>query len=397
VSLETRYPPADRGTVVVWGLLAGSPFGGMTWQVLHHLVGLRRLGFDVWYVEDSDTPWMRPGDLGPADDPGLNAAWVARALARIDLADRWILRVPATEDTLGHPRERLDRLYREADAVFNLCGANWLLDRHDAIETLVLLETDPVSLQAHLSEGEPVLAEQVARYSQLFTYGQNIGRPGCLVPTAGLEWIPTRPPVVVDWWANGPPPAGGALTTVASWGDHEAGKDVSLDGKVYRWRKDVAFAPYLDLPSQAPLPLEMALARVQADDRRRLEGHGWRLRPAADLTDPDAYRAFVQASLGEFTIVKEQYSRTRSGWLSDRSACYLASGRPVISESTGAEELVPAGEGLLTFTDPDGAVAGMEAVAADPASHSAAALELAHEHFAAERVLREVAERVGLL
>jgi hypothetical protein len=388
----------DKGTVVVWGLLANSPFGGMTWQVLHHLEGFRRLGFDVWYVEDNDTPWMRPGDLILADDPAPNAAWTARILEGIGLGDRWILRVPQTEDTLGHPRERLSRLYCEADAVFNLCGAHWLLDRHDAIETLVLLETDPVSLQVYLAEGEPLLAEQVARYAHLFTYGQNIGRPGCPVPTGPLEWIATRPPVVVDWWADGPPAANRALTTVGTWGRHDlAGKDVSYNGETYRWRKDLAFAPYVDLPRRARLPLEMTLARLDPADERRLRDHGWRVRPAAAVTDPDAYRKYVRRSLGEFTVVKEQYSRTRSGWFSDRSACYLAAGRPVVTESTGVEDYLPAGEGLLTFTDADRAVAAIEAVASDPDAHAAAALEIAHEYFAAERVLRAVAERVGLL
>ncbi|HWE13456.1 MAG TPA: hypothetical protein VG365_08095 [Solirubrobacteraceae bacterium] len=393
------YPPANRGTVVLWGLLANSPFGGMTWQVLHHLVGLRRLGFDVWYVEDSDTPMLRPGDLEIAEDPEQNAAFTAAILARIGFEDRWILRVPYSEETLGQPRARLDRLYREADAVFNLCGAHWLLDRHDAIEMLVLLETDPVSLQVHLASGDPVLAEQVGRYAHLFSYGQNLGRRCCPVPTGGVHWQPTRPPVVLDWWAGGPPPRDASVTTVATWGDHGAGKDVSWDGASYRWRKDVAFAPYLDLPARAPLPLELALARLGPDDEHRLQERGWRLRSASTLREPDAYRGYVRSSLAEFTPVKEQYTRTRCGWMSDRSVCYLAAGRPVVCESTGAEDHVPVGAGLLTFTDADadGAVAALEQVAADPEYHGNAARDLAREHFAAERVLGAVAERVGLL
>lgn len=382
--------------VVVWGLLASNPFGGMTWQVLQHLEGLRRLGLDVWYVEDADTPWLRPGDLELADDPRPNADWAARAMASIGLEDRWILRVPSTEETLGHAPERLARLYREADAVFNLCGSHWVLDRHDEIGTLVLLETDPVSLQVHLDGGDPVLAEQVGRYAHLFTYGQNIGRSGCSVPTGGVQWHGTRPPVVTDWWSDGPAPHG-ALTTVASWGDHGAGKDVSFGGATYRWRRDLAFAPYLDLPARAPVALEMALARVGAQDEARLRAHGWRVAPAAALADPADYRDYIRRSLGEFTVTKEQYTQTCSGWLSDRSACYLAAGRPVVTESTGAEDHVPAGAGLLTYRDADGALAAIESVAAAPQRHADAARELAREHLEAERVLREVCETVGLL
>lgn len=386
-----------RPPVVVWGLLANSPFGGMTWQVLHHLEGLRRLGFDVWYVEDNDSPLLRPGDLGLAEDLTPNVRWLERTLAGIGLEDRWILRLPGSEDTLGHPRERLDRLYREAVAVFNLCGAHWVLDRHEAIERIVLLETDPGSLQVHLAHGNDGLAAQVGRYSHLFTYGANIGREDCPLPTGGFDWIPTRPPVVVDWWSDGPVPDESALTTVATWGDHGAGKDVEWNGERWRWRKDVAFEPYRDLPARAPLPLELALQRIDPGEERRLRGEGWRVRSAADLMDPAAYRDYVRGSVGEFTAVKEQYTRTRSGWVSDRSACYLAAGRPVVSESTGAEEHVPAGAGMLTFADPDEAAAAIEAVAADPRGHGEAAKELAREHFEAERVLRDVCERVGIL
>lgn len=387
-----------RPPVVVWGLLANSPFGGMTWQVLHHLEGLQRLGFEVWYVEDNDTPLLRPGDLELADDVAANVRWLERTLAGIGLQDRWILRLPGSEETLGHPRGRLDRLYREAAAVFNLCGAHWVLDRHaEAIERLVLLETDPGSLQVHLAHGNEGLAEQVGHYSHLFTYGANIGREDCPLPAGGFDWLATRPPVVTDWWSDGPVPEEGALTTVATWGDHGAGKDVEWEGERWRWRKDVAFAPYRGLPARSPLALELALQRIAPEEERRLRAEGWRVRSAGGLLEPGAYRGYVHASLGEFTAVKEQYTRTRSGWVSDRSACYLAAGRPVITESTGAEAHLPAGEGLLTFTDLDGAAAAVEAVAADPRGHGEAAKELAREHLDAERVLRDVAERVGIL
>jgi len=374
--------------VVVWGLLANSPFGGMTWQVLHHLEGLQRLGLDVWYVEDNDTPHMADGGV----------AWARRALASIGMADRFIMRVPATEEVIGATAEQLARLYREAGAVFNLCGSHWVLDgRHDEIETLVLLETDPVSSQVHLAGGDPLLREQVERYAQRFTYGQNIGDADCPVPTCGVDWIPTRPPVVVDWWANGAGRVGtGAMTTIATWGDHGAGKDVAIGAATYRWRKDVAFAPYLDLPRRTRLPLELALARAGEDELEDLAARGWRLRQAAAFDEPHAYRAYVHASLGEFTAVKEQYVGTRSGWMSDRSVCYLAAGRPVVTESTGAERHVPAGEGLLTFADAEQAAAALEDVAADPLRHGAAARELAHEYFAAERVLGDIVAKVGL-
>jgi hypothetical protein len=392
------YPPPTRGEVVVWGLLASYPFGGMTWQVLHHLAGLRQLGFDVWYVEDSDEPvydvttyWLT------SEVPQHNLTYLANAMAAVGLEKRWVLRHPDTDRCSGATdSDGLRELYRRARAVFNVCGSHALRPEHDEIPLLVYLETDPVWSQVSLTQGDEDLTEIVGRHDVLFTYGANIGRSDCIIPTAGLTWHPTRPPVVVDWWAPRPgAPTVDALTTIANW--QHSGKDVVWQGETYQWRKDVAFEEYLNLPQRSRLPLELALGAISDEESAFLRERGWRVVPSLGVADPGAYRDYVAGSLGEFTVTKDQYVRTRSGWFSDRSVCYLAAGRPVVTQDTGAETWIDVSEGLLFFDSPETALAAIDDVAGDAQRHGGAAQEVAREFFEARKVMGDVARLCGLL
>jgi hypothetical protein len=389
-------PPATRGVVVLWGLLASFPFGGMTWQVLHHLAGLRRLGFDVWYVEDSDRPLYSATSYLITEDCRDNIAYLAGYMDALGLGDRWIIREPGSARCAGaRDLEGLHRLYREADAVLNLCGAQEARPEHDAIRRLAYLQTDPVADQVAVANGDEARIRDLARYDYLFTYGANLGAPDCLVPADGHRWVPTRPPVCVDWWEGAPPPGeGAALTTVAKW-SHE-GKDVTWRGERWRWSKDHEFRGFIKVAARSALPLELAVSSISDDELQGLRDQGWRTVPSATVKDPPAYRDYIQRSLGEFTVAKEQYVRPRSGWFSDRSVCYLAAGRPVVAQATGFEAHVPTGNGLLAFSDVDGAVAAIESVARDYARHACAAQAIAREHFAAEKVLDRVMTEMGL-
>jgi hypothetical protein len=389
-------PPARRGVVVLWGLLASFPFGGMTWQVLHHIAGLRRLGFDVWYVEDSDRPVYSATSYLITEDCRENIAYLAHYMEAIGLKDRWIFREPGSRRCSGaRDAAGLRRLYGEADAVLNLCGAQEPRPEHDAIRRLAYLQTDPVADQVAVANGDTARIRDLDRYDQLFTYGENLGAPDCLAPTDGYRWIATRPPVCVDWWEGaGPPAEGAALTTIAKW--THTGKDVSWRGETWHWSKDYEFSEFLDVAGRSRLPLELAVSSITDGELQRLRDHGWRTIPSSTAKDPPAYRDYIRRSLGEFTVAKEQYVRPRSGWFSDRSVCYLAAGRPVVMQATGFEKYVPVGQGLLAFTNADEAVAAIESVAADYERHARAAHEIARRHFAAEVVLDDVMEAMGL-
>lgn len=396
MTLSTKYPLATRGKIIVWGMLASSPFGGMIWQVLHHLVGLRQLGFDVWYVEDSERLLYDPVTYWPTTEYAANVQSLSRFMESVGLGDRWVFRPPGVWDSVVGATDLagLDRLYQEADAALNLCGAQELRNDHSSIRCLVHLETDPVEYQVAVANGDLGKIEKLDAHDYLFTYGTNLGAPDCLVPLERYRWHPTWPPVCIDWWANdSSPPSAEALTTIANW--KHTDKDVVWQGKSWRWSKHHQFRRFINLPSRSTLPLELAVGKISDHDKGRLRNHGWRVVPS--LVDFGGYRDYIRGSLGEFTVAKEQYVRPRSGWFSDRSVCYLAAGRPVIMQDTGFGNIIPTGEGLFSFATEDEALAAIDAVARNYARHSAAALEVAREFFDAERVLGEILRKVGLM
>lgn len=398
MNLARPYPPPSRGTLILWGFLVAHPFGGMTWQVLHHLSALRRLGFDVWYVEDSEIPPHHPTSWDLTDDYSANLAYVSNLMHALDLDDRWIFRPSADHDDCFGARNLsgLRRLYKEADAVLNLCGSHLPRPEHSSIRCLIYLQTDPVAKQIEVAHGDSEAIRNLDTHHYLFTYGENLGASDCLVPLERYEWKPTRPPVCVDWWyTESPPPRDAKLTTIANWKNSEEG--VSWRGETYYWRKDYEFRKLINLPSRSRLPLELALASISTTEVAELNRRGWHVSSAQRLSDPAAYRSYIVTSRGEFTVAKDQNVRLRSGWFSDRSACYLAAGRPVITQSTGFESFLPTGEGLFAFQTEDEVVAAIDAVTGDYARHSSKAHEIAREFLDAERVLGNVLRSIDLL
>ena len=392
-NLQPENPRPTRGRAIVWGVFARYPFGGITWQHLHHLAGLRRLRFDVWYVEDSDSALSHPTTHLRTLDPVDNAAYLSRQMARVGLADRWAVRVPGSMELLCPPgTPPLAELYASADLVLNISGAQELLPHHEGIRHLVYLETDPVADQVRIASGDVERRKTFDRYDALFTYGENIGQPDCLIPPTGHRWLTTRPPVCIDWWQTDTKPRM-ALTTVANW-RHE-GNDVCWQGHVWRWSKHIEFQRIIDLPGRARLPLEIALGGAKPREEKELMEHGWRI--VDSIVNPDEYRAYIQQSAGEFTVAKEQYVAPRSGWFSYRSACYLAAGRPVVTQDTGFGKYVPTCDGLFAYATLDEAAAAIDAIASNYEYHCGAAREIAREYFDAEVLLRHMLEQMELL
>jgi len=395
--LTNKYPPATRGKIVVWGLLAAYPFGGMTWQALHYLAGLRRLGFDVWYVEDSDRNILSPTTWNPTFDVSENLDYLSRHMAMIGFKDRWIFRPQGVHDACfgATDFEGLKRLYKEADLVINLCGAQELRADHDVIRCLVYLETDPVEAQIQVAQKDKAIIECLDRYDFLFTYGENLGAPDCLVPVERYDWHTTRPPVCLDWWESTNRPVSEIrLTTVGNW--NNKGKDIVWKGDTYYWQKDYEFRRFSDLPSRSVLSLELAIGGISEEEASKMRGLGWRIVSARKYSDFVSYRDYIQGSGGEFTVAKDQNIRLRSGWFSDRSACYLAAGRPVITQDTGFGNFLPTGTGLFSFNNLDQIVEAIDAIHANYEQQSRGAREIAWEYFRAETVLGKIMDVVGL-
>jgi len=383
--------------MVVTGGLGAMPFAGVAWQILHYLEGFKRLGHEVHYVEDSGSWPYDPEQDTVSDDPRPALRYVERHLARCGLERSWAYRSGVDGTLHGMSERELADVIGRADVLVNVSGFTVPGEALLAIPARIYLETDPVLPQIQVAKGERFTIDLLDAHTHHFTYGENFGSPDCAVPIERYTYMPTRQPVVLDWWE----PVGfdddpkRPFTTIASW--KQTAKDVEWQGRTLTWSKDVQFAPYLDLPARFARPLEMSLAISDDATVEKLRGHGWSIRPAAPLSrDVDVYRDYIRASAGEFSVAKEQYAATRSGWFSDRTVTYLAAGRPAVVQDTGFDCALPTGEGLLAFGTPDEAVAALETVAADWERHARAARAIAEEYLSTDRVLARMLSDASL-
>jgi hypothetical protein len=330
------------------------------------------------------------GDLGSARAAGF----LARTMAHFGLADQWAYHALHDDGAVyGLSTGELRDLYRSAEVVINLHGGTIPREEHTTGGPLVYLETDPCQLQAELAAG---LRRPMRSSSPTPSCSASVsatGLPGCGLPVSDrFTFLPTRQPVVVDLWADAGT-QGATYTTIGNW--RQRWRDVTIDGEPYTWSKHHEFARVMDLPARTGAPFELALAAYRPSDREVLEQAGWQVRDAEDVSaDADTYRRYIGGSRGEFTVAKDQNVRLRTGWFSDRSATYLAAGRPVITQDTGFGDLFPVGEGLFAFSTVDEAAAAVaESRATRPATPRRPARS-AREHFEAVTVLRRLLDEV---
>ena len=383
--------------VVLAGYLVRNPIGGYAWQAAHYLLGLRALGHDVWFYEHTAhyAPAYNPttGEFGEAYDYGLRSA--GGFLTSLGLGDHWVFvdTVHGTEH--GPGAGRAVALVREADLLVNLGGVNRIPLEERAGRPAIYIDIDPAYTQIRAAEGDEVLRAVLDEHAHHFTFGENIGTARSPLPTGGYAWHPTRQPICLELWdATGM--AGSAYTTVGTW--DARGRDLSFRGEVFRWRKRTEWLRCLDLPARTGAAFEVAMdvGRVPGDPEV-LHAHGWRIvDPLTVSTDPWRYRDYLRGSRGEFTVAKDVNIRLRSGWFSDRAACYLAAGRPAVEQDTGFGDVLPLGPGLHAFRGVEEAAAAVRALEADYPRASAHAAEVARECFAAERVLGKLLETAGL-
>lgn len=391
-ALRTR-----KRKLVLLGMMTKMPVAGVVWQTAHYLVGFQRLGYEVYYVEaHARVPSMfmaREED----DGSGRAAAFIDRVMRRFDLGGRWAFHALHDDGRCyGLSAGQLRDLYASADLLINLHGGTQPLPEHYATGRLIYLETDPVALQIELYENVRESIDFLTPHRAFFTFGENYGRPDCRLPVSDrFTFKPTRQPVVMDFWQPPARRAGDAFTTIGNW--EQPWREVVFQGEVYHWSKHFEFLKFLDLPRRTDQAFELALSSFTEEDRQMLESHSWRVREALDFSDDiDRYRAYIAGSRGEFTVAKDQNVRLRSGWFSDRSATYLAAGRPVITQETGFSNILPTGEGLFAFSTMEEILAAVERVNADYARHSRAACELAREYFSHEVVLPRLLAEAGL-
>jgi hypothetical protein len=382
---------------IVTGMIASYPVGGVLWDYGQYALGLERLGFDVFYLED--TGWKtydpRKGEYG--EDCSYAIEFLPKALGALSpaLARQWRFR-NMDGAAYGMDDESFAEVIDSAALFLNVSGGTLLRTEYMPCRRKVLIDSDPgwnhfrnyprwdASPNWHGSHG-------YRAHDFFFTYAERMGCEGCALPKLDLNWQPTRPPVVLDCWTSEPP--GEKWTTVMTWKNFQ--EPIQHNGVTYG-SKEMEFGKVQELPLRVKAPLEIALGGARAP-REEWRALGWQVVESEAVSRTgEAYRRYIQSSRAEFSVAKNVYMATRCGWFSCRSVCYLAAGLPVVVQDTGFAEFIPTGEGLFAFNDLKDAVAGIEAVESDYPRHQRAARELAKTHFASEVVLGDLLRRIGL-
>ena len=358
--------------------------GGMQWLNLHYLAGLQALGFEVFWLDV-----LGPSKKGAQRSLDEMIDGFRAQCEQFGLGDHWAVFYD-NRKVFGMTEDALHSLCGDAALLINLCGSlkdNELLRR---IQRRAYFDLDPGFTQIWAHEWDMDLS----KHNLFFTVGLNVGQPDFGIPLRGIEWQTFTPPVALEYWPAQTDTNATNFTTIGQWrGQYAVWKD-----EMYGPKSD-EFLKFVELPRKTPQPIELALLihETETDDLAALRTNNWRLvNPHEAACGRDGFRSYIQRSRAEFSVAKHGYVKTRSGWLSDRTVCYLASGRPVLVQDTGLGKHLPTGKGLLTFTTLEEAVWGIESINADYTAHSVAARKLAEEKFAAPKVLQSILDRAGV-
>jgi len=386
--------------VVVTGLIGTYPLGGVAWDYLQYVKGFVALGAEVTYLEDTGQWTYNPRLHTFTEDAAESVRYLRDVLSRVPGMESSFAFRDASGVLHGLCETELARRCRDADLFLNLSGAVWLRDSYRGARVTAYCDSDPLYTQAGVvavdeGRGDEHQTRTVGWFRShdvFFTLAENINHPSCSVPRCGVRWKTTRQPITLEDWPFTFDAQHERFTTVMSWKTKPALP--ILDGRVYGG-KDVEFCRFLDLPTRVRVPLEIAVSGPAP--REEMAAAGWRIVDAGERsTTPERYRDYIGASRGEWSVAKEAYVASESGWFSCRSACYLAMGKPVVVEDTGFPRIYPTGEGVLAFRTIEQAVAALEAVEADYLRQCQAARAFAECFFRAETVLEQLIRDAGL-
>jgi hypothetical protein len=373
--------------LVLAGIVGRYPVGGVTWCALQYIAGFQRLGYEVFYVEDTGECNLDPVQNAIATDPAYALEYISRQLELVGLEDAWCY-VDYQGGYHGKTHAQVVEACAGADLMVNLSGGCWMVRPEYERLPKIFIDTDPgFTQQAIADAGEGWYRNFFAAHDALFTFALRVGEPDCTLAETPFTWHPTIQPVHLDFWPMSPGPPDGAFTTILSWTtDSFPGIGKGKGDELLR---------LVELPERTSERIHLAIAGKPPT--ALLTEHGWALTDAIEATiDAEAYRRFIQSSKAELGFAKAMYVETRSGWFSDRTQCYLASRRPALVRETGFSDLLPVGEGLLSFEDADGILEGIERISADYDLHCRRAREIAQEHFAGETILRSLLETADI-
>ncbi|MEI6715130.1 MAG: hypothetical protein WCO60_15325 [Verrucomicrobiota bacterium] len=389
----------QKKKIIVMGFMAGCPIAGVVWQHIHYIVGLQRLGHEVYYIEDSARLPYDPVAYEVNESYKYAAKILKKLSAEFGFEERWAFcaRYLKTPECVGMPLSRVQELYKEADAILNVCGAQEMNEDLLKSDRIIYVESDPGVEQMKIDNNHGKVPEYLRQHHSLFTFGELVGTPQFSVPTHGVRWIPTRQPVVTDFWkTNEAPRPDARFTSVANW-NTSGRKDVIWRGSTYLWSKSLEFLKFVEAPTRSGEDFELATEIKDPHALAKFESNRWKFTDPNPISiDLHQYRQYLQGSKGEFTVAKDQYVRLNTGWFSDRTACYLACGRPAITQETLFTQLYGGNKGLLAFKTLDDIAAAVESINADYAGHCKAAYEVAAEYFEATKVLADLLDRAGI-
>jgi len=387
--------------IIVGGFIGLFPTGGATWDYIQYPLGLKMMGHDVYYIEDTMLypVYQKAGE--DWDDCSGTVEFLKEAMEKVGMGDRWAFRDVATGKLFGMTDSKLKEILSTADVLMNVSSSLFMREEYQQVPVKMLIDTDPMFTQYQYHDklsqgGEAAAAAQayMKAHDLFFTFGLNIGHEDCRIPQFDFKWHTTKKPIIMREWHR--PSVNGSkfgFTTVMNWTERP---DFIFENESWG-QKNKEFKKFYELPSRSGAKFEIIINRPKdektAESMDYLRNCGWDILNAdALISDKEHYRSFVQSSLAEFSITKETYIKSNSGWFSGRSAVYLASGRPVVTQDTTWSRYIPSGHGVIAINDLESATEAVKAIKANYKHHSIAATEIAKEYFDSSKILGDMLE-----
>ena len=382
--------------IIVGGYIGLYPTGGVTWDYIQYVIGFQLLGHDVYYIEDTNQ-YSRFQTLGKAwDDASDSIDYLRKTMAYFGFQHKWAYRDIASGVCYGLSLSQLNEICRTADIFINISASTFLRDEYLAIPCRILIDSDPMFTQIdYFNEMKNKDTDRykmkfvVENHTHLFSFGENIGRKDCKIPSFDFTWIPTRQPICMDYWPVQQTAVGDIVfTSVMNW----SVKKPCIYDKQEWGQKNVELEKFILIPQRfREANFKVMITGIVPEKETEITNAGWQLSdPLQLVTNAADYQSFINSSTAEFSVAKETYVKSNSGWFSCRSACYLAAGKPVITQDTQWSKYIPSGNGLFAFTDVPSAIEALYEVKANIAKHSKAAREIATAYFDSNKILNEL-------
>jgi len=396
----------EKLRIIVGGYIGLYPTGGATWDYIQYPLGLKLLGHDVYYIEDTGQYPVFQKEKDAWDDASYCISYLKEVMERFGMNDRWAYRDVASGKSFGMTQEKILELCASADVFINISCSTYSRDEYMRIPIRILIDSDPMFTQMQYllqeNSGSGVsqswtTKQMVESHTHLFTFGENIGSADCKIPTLDHQWITTRQPIVLDLWHNTNTNPIMGFTSIMNWSGRK-----KLIFEDQEWgQKDMEFEKIKDMPHRLQdLNFEVVINRPLNKESQfsliEFEKLGWKILDPQDFVNNFSdYRNFIFNSTAEFGVAKETYVKSNSGWFSCRSACYLAAGKPVITQETGWSKYIPTGNGLFAFKDIESAEEAIKKVNSDIKQQSIKAQEIANEYFDSTKVLTDLLENLN--